>query len=167
MQCSWHHLLFLASAAVCPDLVHQIVPAHLQDTPILHQSDVLAKWSHGDDLSPPHGTAQQRQKACETLKVSVTVNTFFKAVSDEKSHGRLLAASSKESGARLHAVPASSLGLRMDNNKVCVVVDLRLGATMCHPQTCYHCWAEVDHLATHGLSCRQSEGRYFSCKSSN
>ena len=31
---------FLASAAACSDLAHQIVPAHLQDNPVLHQSDV-------------------------------------------------------------------------------------------------------------------------------
>ena len=152
---------FLASAAACSVLVHQIVPAHLQDTPILHQSDALAKWSHGHDLSPPDGLAQQKQRVWDTLKVSVTVNTLFEAASDEKSRARLLAASSKESGAWLHAFPVSSLGLRMDNNTVRVAVGLRLGAAICHPHTCCHCGVEVDHLATHGLNCRKSEGRHF------
>ena len=91
----------------------------------------------------------------------MTVNALFEAASDEKSRARLLAASSKESGAWLHAVPVSSLGLRMDNNTVRVAVGLRLGAAICHPHTCCHCGAEVDHLATHGLSCRKSEGRHF------
>ena len=49
---------FLVSAAACSDFVHQIVPAHFQDTPVLHQFDALVKWSHGHDLSPPLGTAQ-------------------------------------------------------------------------------------------------------------
>ena len=99
----------------------------------------LGKWSYGHDLSPPHGTAQQWQRAWDTLKVSVTVNTLFEAASDDKSRARLLAASSKESGAWLHAFPVSSLGLRMDSNTVCVAVGLRLGAAICHPHTCCHC----------------------------
>ena len=37
---------------------------------------------------------------------------------------------------------------------------LRLGAPLCRPHTCHHCGAEVDSLATHGLSCRWSEGRH-------
>ena len=30
----------------------------------------------------------------------------------------------------------------------------------CRPHSCHHCGAAVDHLATHGLSCRWSEGRH-------
>ena len=50
---------FLASASACSVLVHQIVPSRLHHIPILHQSHALAKWSHGHDLSSPHGIAQQ------------------------------------------------------------------------------------------------------------
>ena len=62
LQCSWHHLPFW----------------------LLHWSDALAKWSYGHDLSPPHGTTQQRQRARDTLKVSVTVNTLFEVDSDKQ-----------------------------------------------------------------------------------
>ena len=93
--------------------------------------------------------------------MSMTANTLFEAASDERSRAQLLATSSKESGAWLHAVPLSSLGLRMDNNTVRVAVCPGLGAAICHPHTCCNCGAEVDHLATHGLSCRKSEGRHF------
>ena len=55
----------------------------------------------------------------------------------------------------------SPLGLRMDDTTVRVAVGLRLGSPLCRPHTCHHCGAEVDHLATHGLSCRWSEGRHF------
>ena len=41
----------------------------------------------------------------------------------------------------------------MDDNTV-----LRLGSSLCHPHTCQHCGADVDQLATHGLSCKKSEG---------
>ena len=92
--------------------------------------------------------------------MSVTANTLFEAVPDDRSCAQLLAATSKESGAWLHAVPLSSLGLKMDNT-VGVAVGLYLGAAICHPHTCCHCGAEVDHLATHGLSCHKSEGHHF------
>ena len=59
-----------------------------QNYPLMHQSDALAKWSHGHDLSPPDGIAQQKQRAWDTLKVSVTVNTLFETASDENHmHG--------------------------------------------------------------------------------
>ena len=51
-------------------------------------------------------------------------------------------------------------GLRMDDNTVRVAVGLRLGSTLCRPHTCQHCGADVNHLATHGLSCKKSEGRH-------
>ena len=49
----------------------------------------------------------------------------------------------------------------MDNNTVRVAVGLLLGLAIYHPHTCCHYGAEVDRLATHGLSCRKSEGHYF------
>ena len=51
--------------------------------------------------------------------------------------------STKESCVWLQALPISSLALRMDDN------------------TCQHCEADVDHLATHGLSCKKSEGHHY------
>ena len=65
-----------------------------------------------------------------------------------------------ESGAWLIALPVSSLGLRMDNNTAHVTVGLRLGSLLCHPHTCHHCGVQVDDTATHGLSCKWSEGHH-------
>ena len=48
----------------------------------------------------------------------------------------------------------------MDNNTVRIAVGLRLGSPLCRPHTCYHCGAQVDSTATHGLSCIWSEGRH-------
>ena len=72
----------------------------------------------------------------------------------------LLAASNMESGAWLNTLPVSSLGLRMDDDTILVAVGLRLAIPLCHPHHCSLCGAEVDNLATHGLSCRRSEGRH-------
>ena len=48
----------------------------------------------------------------------------------------------------------------MDNESIRVGVGLRLGVPLCQPHLCHQCGAEVDHLATHGLSCRRSLGRH-------
>ena len=41
-----------------------------------------------------------------------------------------------------------------------MAVWLRIGASLCSLHLCCHCGAQVDHFATHGLSCRWSEGRH-------
>ena len=48
----------------------------------------------------------------------------------------------------------------MDDDTIRIATGLRLGAPLCRPHTCHHCGEEVDSLATHGLSCRWSEGRH-------
>ena len=48
----------------------------------------------------------------------------------------------------------------MDDDAIRVAVGLRLGSPLCNPHQCQHCGAEVDSQATHGLSCRYSEGRH-------
>ena len=49
----------------------------------------------------------------------------------------------------------------MDDNTIRVAVGLHLGSSLCRPHSCQHCGAEMDHLATHGLRCKRSEGRFF------
>ena len=71
----------------------------------------------------------------------------------------LLASVCRESGARLNALPLSSCGLRMDNQSVRVAVGLRLGAPLCHAHICRHCEVAVVEQATHGFSCRWSDGK--------
>ena len=82
------------------------------------------------------------------------------AAPDATARSHLLAATKKESGAWLHALPMSSLELHMDDDIIRIAVGLRLGVTLTHPHHCRLCGAEVDHLATHGLSCRKSLGRH-------
>ena len=78
-------------------------------------------------------------------------------VTNARAGARLLASSVRESGVWLNAQPISSLGLRMDDETIRIAVGLRLCIPLCRPHTCHHCNLEVDALATHGLSCRQSQ----------
>ena len=125
---------FLVSAAASLDLVHRIVPSHLHGIPLPYLPDAMAQWSDGhDDLSPPEGTARRSQRVWDTLKVSVTAERLLENAPDLRACARLLAASSRESGAWLQAHPVSSLGLRMDDNTIRVAVGLRLGSPLCRP----------------------------------
>ena len=63
---------------------------------------------------------------------------------DARSRAHILAATSKESGAWLQALPLSSIGLRMDDNTVRIATGLRLGSPLCRPHTCQHCVSDVD-----------------------
>ena len=151
---------FLASAAGSSDLVHHILPPRFVSAPLLHVSDALSLWSQNIDQTPPEGIASHQQKCWDSYKVSAVIDSLLNEAPDLFTRTRLLTVSVKESGAWLNALPVSSLGLRMDDNTIRVAVGLRLGSPLCRPHSCQHCGAEVDHLATHGLSCRKSEGRH-------
>ena len=153
-------LAFLSSAAASSDLVHLILPPRFGSQEVLHVGSALTSWSLDQDHPPPVAPASHHQKVWDTIKVSATANALLENAPDALSRARLLAASAKESGAWLNALPISSLGLRMDDNTIRVSVRLRLGTTLCRPHACHHCGAEVNHLGTHGLSCVRSEGRH-------
>ena len=151
---------FLASAAANSDLTHHILPPRFQSSELLYVAEATKMWSTGLDLPPLSGPASHHQKAWDDIKVSATADSLLKQAPDAVSRSRLLAASTKESGAWLNALPVTSLGLRMDNNTVRVAVGLRLGSPLCRPHTCHHCGVQVDSTARHGLSCKWSEGRH-------
>ena len=79
---------------------------------------------------------------------------------DQERSYWLVQCTCKESGDWLNALPLSQCGLGMDNETVRLAVGLRSGAPLCYPHQCCHCGNEVDEQATHGLSCRWSEGRH-------
>ena len=89
---------------------------------------------------------------------STIADTLLANSSDEMQRACFLAASCKETGAWLNALPISSLGLRMDDATVRISMELHLGLSLCRSHTCQHCGAEVSQFATHGLSCRKSAG---------
>jgi len=151
---------FLASAAASSDLVYHIVPPQLQGSPMPHVEDAQRLWAEGHDQPPPEAVAQYHQKAWDTLRASAQAEALLENAPDPRTRARLLAPMTKESGTWLDVLPISSLGLHMDDDTIRVAVGLCLGAPLCRPHSCHHCGAEVDCLATHGLSCRWSEGRH-------
>ena len=151
---------FLASAAASYDLVHHIIPRRLLGSPIPNLDDTQRLWAAGHDCSPPEGLAQHQQKSWDIPKTAALAEALLENAPGPRARARLLASRARESGAWLNVLPISSLGLHMDDDTIRVAVGLRLGAPLCRPHTCHHCGAEVDSLATHGLSCRWSEGHH-------
>ena len=151
---------FLASAEGASVLVRDLLPVHLANFPISNypeRDSALATWSK--DLSPLHTpNTSSSQRMWEEPRVASVLDSLL-ATGDQESTARLLAASSNESGAWLHAPPISSLGLRMSNDAVRIAVGLRVGAPLCQPHTCAHCGKGMDQFGRHGLSCKSSQGR--------
>ena len=157
---------YMASAAACSELVSIVLPPQLQDftAASAYLDEARTQWSCGHDLPPPEGTGQHLQKAWDAVRVTSIKDKLLQDAPDARSRARLLASSARESGVWLNC---SSLGLRMDDTAIRVAVGLRLGCTLCKPHNCHLCGAAVDALATHGLSCKQSEGRHFRHSSLN
>ena len=165
---------FLASATACSDLIKQILPAGLCDLNYDLLSSALRAWSHGHDNppstvsdsfeqndNPPPIPDSFEQKSWDNHLVQASLNHLLHTCDSDQSRARLLAATEKESGAWLDALPVSSLGLRLDDDTIRIAVGLRLGVPLVLPHPCSHCGSPVDVLATHGLSCRKSQGRHL------
>ena len=150
---------FLASAAGCTDIIHLLLPPRLRDCPYKACEAALRAWRVGHEEPPPLAADHSLQKAWDTPRVEATFKAIQAAAPDAPARARLLAACRKESGAWLHALPVSALGLRMDDEVMRVAMGLRLGVPLCHPHECHLCGAGVDHQGTHGLHCQRSLGR--------
>ena len=157
---AWHSercaaCTFLASAAASSGLAHLILPANMQPPHLSYVDEALAAWSQGCQEQPPTDVAAHHQKTWDSLRVSSIADTLFTDSSDPMHRARFLAASCKESGAWLNALPVISLGLRMDDATMRISMGLHLGLPLCQSHTCQHCGAD-----THGLSCKKSAGRH-------
>ena len=78
---------------------------------------------------------------------------------DQLNPARLLAAASPQIGAWIHALPIPSLGVYMDAETIKIATRLRLGERIMEPHHC-RCGAMMVKQGHHGLSCRETKGRY-------
>ena len=151
---------FLASAAGCSDLIHNILPPRLHNISDPHTEAALACWSEHHDHPPPTVLESRYQRVWDSTRIEVVYQNLLETSQNQQSQARLLAVACPESGAWLNALPITSIGLRMDDEVVRVAVGLRLGLPLGRSHTCSSCGSEVDELGTHGLSCRFSKGRH-------
>ena len=152
--------VYLASVACCSELIPLIVPPHLSTSSDPLVEEALSVWQTTHDNPPPSHPSSHYQRVWDSAVVEASFNALMVSAPKTQSRARLLAVSCPESGAWLHAMPISSVGLRMDDDVVRIAVSLRLGVPLCYPHMCSCCGAEVNNLGTHGLSCRFSKGRH-------
>ena len=128
---------YLASAAgCCSKLIRQILPPQLTTSSDPLVEEALSLWQATDDNPPPSHPSSHRQRVWDSAVVEASFNALVVSAPDTEYRACLLAVSCPESGAWLHAMPISSVVLRMDDDVVRVAVSLRLGIPMCHPHSC-------------------------------
>ena len=118
---------FLASAAASSTLAHLIFPSRLHTIPYTIKDEALLHWAQGHEQPPPPPKASHKQKSWDSPRIEAAVELLMDNAPDTRSRARLLAVTTKESGAWLSVLPVSSLGLRMDDESIRVAVDLQLG----------------------------------------
>ena len=107
---------FLALAS--SDLVHLILPRRVESKGMLHAYTALISWSLNLDHLPSQCPASQSQKVWNAYWVRAVAVSLLERAHKVQCRARLMASRTKESGAWLNALPISSCGLRMDDNKV-------------------------------------------------
>lgn len=152
---------YLASAASTTELTSSLLPSHLRDIKDSHTPAALIEWSSfmsspSSTLPPP---ASKVQRDWDNPCCRVQYEKLLNDATDPVDRARLLASCSPGSGDWLHALPLSSVGLKMDNASVRIAAGLRLGAPVVRPHVCV-CGATVAADGHHGLSCRHGSGRH-------
>ena len=123
---------YLASAAGCSTLVHQILPSFCNSTdPNLDSA--ISSWNQGVSVPPPSSPNSTRQRAWDEPHVNATHSMLLDLVQDQQARARLLAVSCAESGAWLNVLPIAPLGLHLSDDVVRVAVGLRPGVPICRP----------------------------------
>ena len=162
---------FLASAAVFfnpyPPYHSIIFPSYFRTLSYTFVDVGLEVLSRGHDHPPLPSLADRNQKACDFPHVQQNYFNLLDSTTDSKSHARLLAAATRDSGAWLNAIPVSLLGLWKYDDIIRVAVGLRLGIALSEPHQCRHCNGEVDESTTHGLSCKKIDTQLSRCASIN
>ena len=147
---------YLASAAGCSTLVHQILPSSCNFTdPNLDSA--ISSWNQGLSVPPPSSPNSTCQCAWDEPHVNATHTMLLDLVQDQQAWARLLAVLCAEPGAWLNALPIAPLGLRLSDDVVTVAFGLRLGIPIYRPHICASCG---EALGAQGLSCRFSKGRH-------
>ena len=148
---------YIASFNKSLDLMQTIIPESVTGKPNLLVEAEQKLIIDYPNIEIPTGEAIMQQHAWDEAVSKIEFSNLINSANQVHS-ARLLAASSPHTGAWLHTLPISELGLLLDAETVRIGVALRVGAQVCEPHKC-RCGAKVDNLGMHGLSCRRSAGR--------
>ena len=128
----------------------------VRDTSVSRATTFWSRLTGTQQLSVP-SSPTHLQKSWDDPVVSEVYQALVNGAANDGNRARLLAAATPHAGDWLKAIPASSLGLRLDNDSVRISAGLRLGASICSTFTCI-CGKMVDTQGGHVLSCTRSAG---------
>lgn len=100
----------------------------------------------------------QIQKSWDEILTKQQMCSLFNCYISSVEHTRFLALQTPEAGSWLHAIPASTIGILLENQCFKIAIALRLGCKICHTHQCI-CGGTVDSFGHHALSCSKSKGR--------
>jgi hypothetical protein len=149
---------FLSSSYAVSKLISKILPSNISTSgdPLLIEA--LDLWKIETQNNEIPDILQDLQKTWEIPYFNLAKQEILFTLDRKEDQARFHAASQKESGSWLNALPSSPLGTLLDNDSFRISIAIRLGIPMCHPYQC-NCGKEVDHFGLHGLSCKFSRGR--------
>ena len=151
---------FIASCNKTSEIVSRLLPEKHAAPFSASLTETLLSWKAIDSrLTEPLLTAAGVQKNWDYPVADLTMKMLIKSAPSELIRGRLLAVSAPYAGFWLNAIPAPSLGLKLDNEILRISVVLRVGAVLCRPYDCV-CGVAVADTATHGLDCRKTAGKH-------
>ena len=150
---------FISSAYSVRSLVEAILSNVQNMAETEELLDAVTVWNgRCGDSSTPEGIDTGKQK-CWDLPIATVIQEKLLNETNQVSRARVLAASCKETGLWLHAIPIPALGTLFDPETLRIAVALRVGANVCEPHPC-RCGQNMDELGLHGLSCKFSAGRF-------
>ena len=150
---------FLSSLHGTTDIVGGLLGGKFQSTVERAMTlDATATWKSKSGKELPISAAQRSWD--EPIVLRRREALLDSTDNGSTSRTRLLAAAAPKAGAWLHALPVSSLGLRLTDEQVRIAAALRIGADICSPHRCTRCGEKVDKTGVHGLHCKRSAARH-------
>ena len=150
---------YVASLHLCLQVISSCLPSAMTSSATAEREKAVAGWEDaaGGDCAS-EGDEAQKQKTWDAV-LAKKQQELLLSQSNQFDRARLLSASTPESGAWLHAVPAATIGTLLDPETLRVAIALRLGAEVCRPHRC-RCGSVTDSNGYHALTYKFSAGRH-------
>ena len=147
---------FISSTLATQEEVNNLLPQNTsQWSPFL--SEAKNQWKEKLQPTVPAFPGGVSQEDWDLPVCEFKFNRLLESLQSMSEQARLRAVCQKGASDWLHAMPVTSLGLKLSDAEVRISCGLRLGSPLCHTHTC-SCGERVNPDGRHGLSCRSSAG---------
>ena len=148
---------YLSSVQGSLGTTHSLLPSRFIEEKNEYYENACEEWflKSGKEILPENPIYQSSwdRPICEKKLEGLIENA-----DSDVDKARLKAISSEGASNYLNALPLPSLGLKLSDAELPIVIALRLGATLCQPHQCI-CGKDVEPDGLHGLNCDKQIGR--------